>query len=143
VDPVIRTSCSRCGDCCEQIWLTREWVESVEHRLATSDEPPPAGSNVAFIAEHWNEIERDDTDVRYRCDQFDQTRRVCMAHDQRPPVCSGFPWYGDQPGSNDRVHPRCTFWLDVPPDQRRSDARPLLPIITCQAPAVPSASEAI
>jgi hypothetical protein len=45
--------------------------------------------------------------------------RTCTAHDDRPPICSGYPWYGLLAGSR---------WLD-PPCSFHADTRVNLPIV--------------
>jgi len=55
------------------------------------------------------------------CDQFDPKTRECLAHDDRPDLCSGFPWYGRDPGSPGRTQiaqvlpPQCSYTADVYP----------------------------
>jgi Fe-S-cluster containining protein len=119
--------CARCGDCCERIWLSvllerlREWLE----------EDSDHGRNARFILEHWHVQGSDeDGDAFYTCDAFDAVHRLCTAHETRPPVCSGYPWYGKGPRPDviTRKDSRCSYLLDVPPAVRPSDARPLIPI---------------
>lgn len=66
----------------------------------------------------------------YRCLKFDEVNRVCTAHDERPPMCSGYPWYGREPdpGSINRDETRCSYWLDVDPEERPEGVRPLIPL---------------
>lgn len=49
----------------------------------------------------------------YRCDWYDPDTRECRAHDQRPPICSGFPWYGDRPDPLKAMPPECGYLVDV------------------------------
>lgn len=83
-----------------------------------------------FIVAHWHEVSEataltlfpemvnnDFYGAYYTCDQFDGERNLCMAHDARPPICSGFPWYGASPGVGVAPHRalrRCGYWADVP-----------------------------
>jgi len=84
----------------------------------------PSGS---FAREHWHEIpELGDYDVNgkyfhaYRCDVFDPHTRTCTAYADRPPICSGYPWYGAQPDRERVLDPWCAYQADV---------RPMLPIV--------------
>jgi Fe-S-cluster containining protein len=83
-----------------------------------------AHANAMFIQDHWSaEDTYVDTDGRrvyeVRCDLFDPAVRLCGAHDRRPPICRGFPWY-DSPrrawagtGSAAALSPRCSYNADV------------------------------
>jgi Fe-S-cluster containining protein len=31
----------------------------------------------------------------YRCDRFDDETRLCLAHDERPPICRAYPVAGN------------------------------------------------
>lgn len=111
------TDCSRCGDCCERIWSVPPAV--VEAMLAR---PPSLAmtrveqSNYAtalFVTEHWTATQVSVSSARWSCDAFDPDTRLCTAHEARPPVCSGFPWYGQEPTLTKELHPRCSFNADV------------------------------
>ena len=125
------TACARCGDCCEHIMANADPYLIVD-RIAEGD----PGEDFAFIFAHWDVTAGPDRLGRYtyRCRRFDTETRTCTAHDDRPHVCRDFPWYedaGDVQKMAERsqyVHERCSFHRDVPPDLRRSDARPLLPL---------------
>lgn len=130
--------CASCGDCCTEISLPLGVVLALDELLAGGD-VPSAGVDPSywFIADHWLETERDDERALYECDRFDSLTRRCRAHDERPPVCRGFPWYENTPLDDagvatperiSRLPARCSYALDVPPEQRRDDARPLIPI---------------
>ena len=59
--------------------------------------------------------------------------RIDEAVIEKSPMCSNYPWYGSTPGDVLTKHPghlppRCSFALDVAPDLRRPDARPLIPL---------------
>lgn len=72
--------------------------------------------------------------VFYECDAFDPVARVCTAHDTRPQICSGFPWYTEPPYSQapdwkpqaDTLYSwrRCSFWADVPRETWPDDVQP-------------------
>lgn len=125
-----------CGACCDPVhldWLQRDKVDQWRDWFAEHpDDPPPPGSDQAFILAHWDEYERYDGGARYRCDRFDPDTRQCTAHDDRPDVCRNFPFYG-RPGDGAQleVNPdgaSCSYWADVPPDLRLDGVRPLIPI---------------
>ena len=134
-------TCARCGDCCETIWLSREARESIEQTIAGFPGPitPPETPNAAFLLEHWTEVERDEQgSSRYVCDAFDPQTRLCTAHETRPPVCQGYPWYGlpwygHAPRALEGLSSRCSFWADVPAEERPARVRPLLPLIPAGA----------
>lgn len=122
------TECSKCGDCCRVIP-----VNATKKRFAEKAAAGETGSS-PFILQHWHRISREEARRRnphfggatpghyyYECDMFDPVKNECMAHDSRPQVCRGFPWYGDSPA--DRLYrigpfPRCSFWADVPAAER-------------------------
>jgi Fe-S-cluster containining protein len=73
-----------------------------------------------FITKHWHVIAGSDDPAepghrRLRCDYFDKDTRLCTAHDKRPPVCSGFPWYGKEPTieAGADLSPACSYNADV------------------------------
>jgi Fe-S-cluster containining protein len=123
--------CARgCGDCCDPVFLAADATERADwwKQEITAGRPPSEGSDADFISKHWHEEWRDERGARYRCDFFDPNHRECTAHDQRPGVCSGFPWYGEEP-TRGRVAGRCSYQWDLP--GRHNSAfgdRPLLPI---------------
>lgn len=102
-----------CGACCDPVKL-RFSVEAM------------TGPSAPFAREHWTLIEArecaEGTEYRVRCDVFDPATRRCTAHADRPPICSGYPWYGAEPDPErgrtlDLV---CSFQADV---------RTVLPIV--------------
>jgi Fe-S-cluster containining protein len=117
------TECSRCGDCCDPVVFT------LSRGQVTADLADPyvagrARRDLTFIADHWHLIGAHHN-IRtgfftYRCDKFDPEARLCTAYADRPPICSGFPWYGDEPRRSLTLSPRCSFQADV---------RTMLPII--------------
>lgn len=83
----------------------------------TAEEKP----TTHFIARHWHPIPGA-ADGLFTCDQFDPEARLCLAHDSRPEVCRGYPWYGTTPADNGRIlSRRCSFWADVPAAERPRD----------------------
>ena len=151
--------CAKCGACCQNLtvaadptggfdrwttralegvpdprvdwkhWLTHGWTDD-QRELAERRYDPDGGlrADADFITEHWHEI--DGHPGNYRCDRFDPETLLCTAHDERPPVCRGFPWYGDGPSVERAANldPACSFLLDVKPTDRPEGARPLIPV---------------
>lgn len=135
-------ACNFCGACCRLIalrWGPEELAERAERARVLAEDPALTEEqranerdNIAtyeFIVAHWHEVGEAEAAVLlpemvderhgayYTCDQFDGERNLCMAHDTRPPICSGFPWYGTAPGGPYRLHRafrRCGYWADVP-----------------------------
>lgn len=148
--------CARCGTCCENIWC--ETAQDLPHwTTAAMEGVPDPGTdegwthwqssgwedrakaqrwydpdgdnrkNAEFIVAHWHPNDDGET---YSCDRFDPATRLCTAHDGRPAVCSGFPWYGRDPDDEHikALPAHCSYLADVPPDQRPEGSRPLIPL---------------
>ena len=130
--------CAKCGDCCRAIPL-RLTKAQLRTQLVASKRNQ---EDREFILKHWHRISRveaarripsfgiyDGTPERfYECDQFDPGTNLCMAHDTRPPVCRGFPWYSTGPDETSlRAFPRCSFWHDVPREKWPAGVIPLTP----------------
>jgi Fe-S-cluster containining protein len=128
------TDCSRCGDCCDPVIVTFDPQERAAERLANLSFVAPAWAwhQFEFLRDHWRTVDtyestergRPVTVHRVECDQFDRATRTCGAHDDRPQVCSGFPWYGREPDVDSAIagslSPRCSYNADV---------RTMLPIV--------------
>ena len=48
----------------------------------------------------------------YTCDQLGADNR-CMAYEERPLVCRGYPWYGEAPRPMALADPECGYQVDV------------------------------
>ena|ERR1700691_4710462 len=122
--------CARCGDCCENIWVRTSLERLAQWRADGSyDDRPEQVYNIDFMVRHWHpNPPREDGEVSFSCDQFDSVHRLCLARDTRPPVCRDYPWYGGQPRDGVLTNPRCSYLLDLKPDERPDGARPLIPI---------------
>lgn len=97
------------------------------------DRPDPDEADLAtlsFTTEHWSKIgPASDPDWNlWSCDAFDPVERLCTAHEDRPPVCSNYPWYGRAPVKGPVTNPRCSYLLDLAPADRPAGARPLIPL---------------
>lgn len=112
------TDCARCGDCCEQIWLSAQVMDRLARSVAGEVMPEAQRADLDFIEAHWHVLETlDDGGAKLSCDQFDAEARVCTAHDERPPVCRGYPWYGAPPTQAvvEKLSPHCSFVADLIP----------------------------
>jgi hypothetical protein len=133
--PGSATRCAACGSCCRVLSLQgshdsyRLLLEQFPERLS-----PDQRLNAAFILAHMHPIGpalalqinpmlamKDIHANFYLCDRYEAVSQRCLAYDERPPVCSGFPKYNRpltdaQYASGLSPHPRCSFWADVPKD---------------------------
>lgn len=95
-----------CGLCCDPVVLP-------------FDPEVMNGPSGPFAREHWSVVEHQAaTDAtpelwRVRCDRFDPDTRLCAAHSERPPICSGYPWYGRAPDPGRVLDPGCAFQVDI------------------------------
>lgn len=102
--------CNMCGKCCEAI------------RLNMSPDEMSYGNSkdLFFVRRHWHPIAEPDAFAinpvlrlqaeaaivpspryYYTCDMYDKATKRCMAHDERPDVCSRYPWYDNDEGAPD------------------------------------------
>jgi len=141
------TTCGCCGDCCRDIPLSTSkaaFRRKLSHGDARDDdvwaawvagwesqgdpETPDRESwvrlqaDARFIIEHWHGGRRapNGTTKGWTCDRFDPETWLCTAYEERPPICSDFPWYDRPAGHVDggRWPLRCTFWADRPAEER-------------------------
>jgi Fe-S-cluster containining protein len=81
----------------------------------------PSGS---FARDHWHVVSdhinlHSPTGIEYhlRCDVFNPNTRRCDAYDDRPPICSNYPAYGEPltPGHDkaNAIPLICAFQADV------------------------------
>lgn len=84
-------------------------------------------ANCLFLAAACRPVGALDGQVFLACEHYDDAHQMCRAYDSRPPVCSGFPWYGRKPGDGG-AEQRCSYLLDVPPADRPAGSRPLIPL---------------
>jgi Fe-S-cluster containining protein len=82
-------------------------------------------SDHIFAAEHWHPLTRDEALARnpmyvsrlaedahfYTCDQLGPDGR-CLAHDTRPLVCRGYPWYDQPVRDMPLADPHCGYVYD-------------------------------
>lgn len=133
--------CARCGDCCENIWVPVAQAEITRYtagdRHLVTENRWAGRYQLDFFARYWTRLEQkvmtleDGTLVhktRYSCAKFDTESRTCTAHSIRPQVCRDYPWYGRGPHAGKIDSRRCSFLLDLPPDQRPENSYPLIPL---------------
>ncbi len=102
--------CNQCGACCRVLTLEQSPEEIRAMAALTSVLGIP--SDMTFAAQHWHALTREEATQRnpyyatrlppdahlYHCDQLGSDGR-CLAYEERPLVCRGYPWY-DQPVRN-------------------------------------------
>jgi len=159
---LVTAGCARCGACCDPVAFTRAHYEALvkwssgeldgipdpgddegwacwqEHGWEDRDgaiyKYAPGGNirvNADFIAVHWTPAAGGEGCA---CDMYDRDSRLCTAHDSRPPVCSGYPWYGHDPDSGVSLPLQCSYLADLPRDQRPEGARPLIALTVVSQP---------
>jgi hypothetical protein len=112
-------------------WLEHGWKPGVgdDSRESAVYRYDPDGSwraNADFTEAHFTEA----CDGYWMCDVFDPEHGQCTAHDQRPPLCREYPWYGKEPSADQLglMYSQCSYLADLPRDQRPEGARPLIPL---------------
>lgn len=124
-----------CGKCCDPVTFNiTAWYRMIyEHgdgERARYAESVAAGQmeqgnadyqlrNVDFINKHWTPQRDQDlwsNLVLLQCDKFDHETRTCTAYEDRPPICSDYPFYGADPGIKGTrwLLEGCSFIEDVP-----------------------------
>lgn len=109
------TECAKCGVCCEDIYTS--WnLDLIKERAEKEGEDSPNAANYRFVKDNWvshYEDKPEDGHEKWTCLKFDSVARLCTAHDDRPPVCSGYPWYGKEPAKGAWLPPACSFQADI------------------------------
>lgn len=109
--------CNGCGACCDPVVL-RGAADLVitEHAAGLHGVPRPE-SDAAFALAHWTRIgdAPDGDGGLWTCDAYDRETRECGAYDDRPQVCSGYPWYGRAPDAGRELYAECSYRADLPP----------------------------
>jgi Fe-S-cluster containining protein len=99
--------CNQCGACCRVLTLEQSPEEIQAMAAVTSVLGIP--SDMPFAAAHWHPLSRAEAMERnpfyvmrlpheahlYSCDRLGDDGR-CLAYEERPLVCRGYPWY-EQP----------------------------------------------
>jgi Fe-S-cluster containining protein len=115
--------CNQCGACCRVLTLAQSPAEI--EAIAALTRVLGIPSDHAFAAEHWHALTREEAMQRnafyasrlpadaylYWCDQLGVDGR-CTAHERRPLVCRGYPWYGAPVRDMPLADPRCGYAYD-------------------------------
>lgn len=136
--------CAGCGACCDPVWLGLTPLElaSAMARMQAGARVSSADgeANLRFIAGHMLPLDpqpeayldggpaSSSGHVAWSCDRYDPASRLCTAHDERPPICRGWPWYGDAPFPHDAMPASCSHNWDVTPAARGELVGRLLPL---------------
>jgi len=117
-------SCNMCGYCCTAISIPispadlkdmskrlRDQEKMAEFFIPITEEEA-IRRNPAISAKHEASTEER---FFYECSQYNEDTKLCGAHENRPSVCSGFPWYGNTINNVALImHKKCSYWADVP-----------------------------
>lgn len=114
-----------------QAWRDVGWADEHRELVRWRMRLDRDTANADFADAHWTQYlgpEREDwgAQIRVACDALDPVTRRCTVHDGgQPPVCTGYPHYGLEPGDT-RINygvgmdPVCTY---------NGEVRRMLPII--------------
>lgn len=112
------TDCSMCGDCCEDLALNIDRGRILQ-RLADNYGTAGWRKDAVFIINNMlptGKVVRHGNTVKQvlSCQKFDTETRKCTAHDDRPYLCEGYPWYSKAPKQGDTtMKGRCSFLADA------------------------------
>jgi len=118
-------ACNGCGACCRVILLEQSPEEV--RQLAALTRVLGIPSDHTFVAEHWRPLTRAEAMTRnpfytsrlapdahlYTCDRLGDDGR-CLAYEERPLVCRGYPWYGGAPRDMPLADEECGYLVDLP-----------------------------
>lgn len=140
-------TCNGCGRCCDPVVLHASQLQ-VGLSFPTDDAETEA--NREFILTHLHPMNRREGlrladyltagvtvmglpgtpgsevfvwSMFYSCDFYDRDTKQCGAYDRRPPMCSGYPWYGEPPDPRKAIPPECSYLEDIPVTMRRRPPR--------------------
>lgn len=116
-------ACNQCGACCRVLTLEQSPDEVQAAAAVSSVLGIP--SDAVFAAQHWHSLTRAQALERnpfytsqlspdahlYWCDQLGTDGR-CLAYEERPLVCRGYPWYGRSPRPMPLPDPDCGYAVD-------------------------------
>ena len=120
--------CNQCGACCRVLTLEQSPAEVQAMAAVTSVLGIP--SDTIFAAKHWHALTREEAMQRnpfytsrlpadahlYSCDQLGADGR-CMAYEERPLVCRGYPWYDQPVRDMELADSHCGYHYDVVMEQ--------------------------
>lgn len=129
------TACNGCGACCDPVVssVNPETLDEEIRLTGVLSGEGDAVKSLLFIRDHWTFLRREGEERLYSCDAFDPETRLCTAHEARPPICRGYPWYGrrrEHLGPLSALMLRrylgCEFWADLSPEIRPEGWAPVL-----------------
>jgi hypothetical protein len=117
-------ACNKCGACCRVLTLAQSPEEVRQMAALTAVLGIP--SDHQFAAEHWQPLTRAEAMRRnpgytlrlapeahlYFCDMLAADGR-CLAHEARPWVCRGYPWYDAPPRDMELADRDCDYYEDA------------------------------
>ena len=117
--------CNGCGACCRVLTLGQSPEEI--RNIAAVTRVLGIPSDHQFAAEHWHPLTREEAMRRnpfytsrlapdaylYTCDRIGDDGR-CMAYEERPLVCRGYPWYDAAPRDIPLPDAECGYLVDLP-----------------------------
>ena len=89
--------------------------------------PREQWENRVFVAANLRPVRTRGDKIELECRFYDREHAACRAYGRRPPMCSGYPWYGRDPEPG-WAYRQCSYLLDVPPAERPAGSRPLIPL---------------
>lgn len=114
------TQCKQCGMCCEVVALSKSFKEI---KALASDGDKTSDCNFAarnFIpisekqAHKINpHLKNSENRFYYRCKMYCELTKKCTIHDIKPRICSGFPWYNNEPREGALLSENCSFQKDI------------------------------
>ena len=135
--------CAGCGDCCDPVWLpySKEMLTTTVAMNSDGD-AHDLGEDATFVLAHMTPMDpqpaqpsgETGSGIAWSCDAWDPSTRQSTAHDDRPPMCRAYPWYG-QPAADTvaALLPRCSHRWDVAPAERGPLSGRLLPLWPVEA----------
>lgn len=123
-------ACNGCGACCSPVTLSMS-QEDVRRKLPGQldartrrwilEELTPISRREGKARAPWvgggmtlkNGRYSPDYSFFYECKNFDPVTRLCAAYDDRPEVCSGYPWYQAAPNPGAALPPYCSYREDI------------------------------
>ena len=86
-------------------------------RPITRDEAITINPHLLKWEKDWSEEGRGNEGTQmnfYTCTKHDTETNKCMVHEERPRVCSNYPWYGRGVKTNEAFYnPNCGYKVDV------------------------------
>lgn len=93
-----KCECNQCGLCCKGLFISG--IPEVEVWSRDSD------PSIEFMREHWKVLSDEEGRKRapwvtypalfFECDQHTPDTGLCGCYDDRPRICSGYPFYDDR-----------------------------------------------